>query len=154
MTSKHDIDVACGAILENLEKAGSQANIVIGFDTEWDFNVSPDLLLQRPTSLVQMATQKAVYLMHVHELGNLPPSLLAVLTNQRIVKVGRNVGGDIARLSVSWPELASITRKHGNNNGVVELGVLARQKHVVANVAASLAEMVAATHGRYLNKTT
>ncbi|KAH8109627.1 hypothetical protein DFH11DRAFT_1474484, partial [Phellopilus nigrolimitatus] len=98
---------ACSWILEKLEDESSR--ILVGFDSEWDF--VPDDLNQSgqketthycPTALVQICYQKSIYLLRICRISELPKSLEAVICSSQIVKIGRNVGQDLARLSREW----------------------------------------------------
>lgn len=80
--------------------------------------------------------------------GNrMPPALLALLQNPNIVKTGRNIRADIARLfrDFNLPE----TTPHA---GVIELGKLCKERNIVKDACKGLADLVAITLRRRLPK--
>jgi len=74
-----------------------------------------------------------------------------ILNSPRVLKIGRNVGGDLAKLSRDF----SVTvppKRNKSREGVIELGALAKSQNVISNGNASLAAITAATLQKYLSK--
>ena len=121
------------------------------FDMEWDFTTGPNASGPQKTALIQIAHWESVYLLRVFKLTKLPSALVNILTSPQIVKIGRNIGADLAKLSRDFPSFQP--NKAGNKfPGVIELGKLAREKNAVPNGNASLAAITAATLSKNLSK--
>lgn len=147
------IQSACSSILELLPES-EEKKLTIGFDMEWEFSADQSAMFIRKTALIQLALPKVVYLLQVFTLKQLPIALQTILASSRIIKVGRNVGADLAKLQRDWPSLKLPPRKKGISHGIIELGKLARMKNVVAKGTASLADIAAATLLGQLSKET
>ena len=85
-------------------------------------------------------------------LKALPKSLKTILTSPQIVKIGRNVGADFAKLARDFPDFKLPEKSRKGIVGVVELGAFAKAKNVVRYGNASLATITAATLGLNLSK--
>lgn len=105
----------------------------IGFDMEWNFGLGDE-----PTAVVQLATADRVLILHVASMRMLPPSLVEVLLDPSIRKVGVAVQQDMAKLrrdfgvaAVGALELSRVAMKldedqwHGRR-GLISLQALTR----------------------------
>jgi hypothetical protein len=92
-----EIQTACTFIIEQLPKEEIGGSLLIGCDSEWDFETGASAIGPRKTALIQISLPKVVYVMHVYELKKLPSSFEAILNAPHITKVGRNIGGDLAK---------------------------------------------------------
>eukprot|EP00158_Paraphelidium_tribonemae_P005263 Partr_v1_DN27252_c1_g3_i5_m38927 putative NA len=112
---------------------------IIGLDCEWcAFENRPPSKL----SLVQVATQTAIYLFRICKMDGFPPGLKTVLENPQIVKVGRQLSSDKFKLSEFGVEL----------RGTVDVVDLAKQHNFVKSRKVSLADIVESVFGRSLPK--
>ena len=152
-STEAEIQSACLSILENLSD-GDGSMIHIGFDMEWEFSVGHGASGSQKTSLIQVALQNAVYLLRVHLLKKLPNSLKTILNSMQVIKIGRNVGGDLGKLSRDFPDFVIPVQKKAWKKGIVELGKLASAKNAVSHGNASLAVITAATLHQNLSKET
>ena len=96
-TTETEIQTACTFIIEQLPKEDIGGSLLIGCDSEWDFETGASAIGPRKTALIQISLPKVVYVMHVYELKKLPSSFEAILNAPCITKVGRNIGGDLAK---------------------------------------------------------
>jgi hypothetical protein len=74
------------------------------------------------------------------------------LKSQQIIKVGRNVGADLAKLARDFPDFKVPVKHRKKFVGVVELGAFAKAKNAVSSGTASLATIAAAALGVNLSK--
>ena len=150
-TTEAEITVACNTIMESLPEESTGQVLKIGYDQEWGFQTGQTGTGPQRTALIQLALPSMVYVIRTFLLKKLPASLQIILTSSRILKVGRNVGGDFAKLerdfSVSLPK-----KTKGCRPGVIELGALAKAKNAVSNGNASLSAIAAATIQQNLAK--
>ena len=91
------IQTACTSILEQLPGEETGEFLIIGLDSEWDFETGPSATGPHKTALIQISLPKVVYIMHVYGLKKLPASLEVILNTEHIIKVGRNINGDLAK---------------------------------------------------------
>src|ERR1700683_4776665 len=92
-------------------------------------------------------------LLRVHRLQKLPTSLVVILNSPRVLKIGRNVSGDLAKLASDF----SVTvppKRNKSREGVIELGALAKSRNVISNGNASLTAITAAMLHKNLSKDT
>lgn len=150
--SEQEIQTACGSILEQLSDSDHNAEVHLGFDMEWEFSTGPSAAGPRKTALVQIALWNTVYLFQVYTLKRLPGMLCTLLASEKFVKIGRNVRGDLTKLSKDFPEFAFTKQKEKHPKGIIELGHLAKAKNAVAKANASLAAITAATLHKNLSK--
>ena len=145
-----EIESACLSILEQLDH-DSGSKLCVGFDMEWEFSIEANSGGPQKTALVQIALPHHIYLLQVYTLKILPSSFKTVLSSTQILKIGHNIGSDLAKLSCDFSEFVydAQTRK-----GVIELGKLALQKNAVSSGKASLAQITAATMQQSLSKET
>jgi hypothetical protein len=73
-------------------------NAVVGFDCEWKFPAPGDVV-----DTIQLAYGEKIFVLHVDRAWpELPPNLVSLLENSNILKVGRNVEGDLKRVSKAF----------------------------------------------------
>jgi 3'-5' exonuclease len=143
-----EIDSVCLDILGLLNDGNSKLHV--GFDMEWEFNIESGSFGSQKTALVQIALPKVVYLLRVFTLKKLPSSLQTILKSLQILKIGHNVGGDLAKLACDFQDFDYHPGTH--KKGIIELGHLASEKNAVSSGKASLAEITAATLQQSLSK--
>ncbi|KAF5328558.1 hypothetical protein D9758_018001 [Tetrapyrgos nigripes] len=116
----------------------------VGFDTEWNVNVSESGHVQGhgPTSIIQIALKDDMYVLKLGE--KLPQQLVLFLQDQRILKVRRMVSGDLQHLETISGQ--------GPFHGAVELGSFAKQHFLIQDARISLADLTAALLGKCLPK--
>ncbi|KAJ1425803.1 ribonuclease H-like domain-containing protein [Ochromonadaceae sp. CCMP2298] len=76
---------------------------VWGFDIEWKVTYTKGEKM-RPAALLQLSSASLVLLLHLHVCG-LTPSLVQLLANPLIRKVGVNVVGDCRKLERDFPHI-------------------------------------------------
>ncbi|KAJ7174303.1 hypothetical protein C8R46DRAFT_88386 [Mycena filopes] len=145
-----EIISACNLILE---KVTSDSQLFhVGFDMEWEYSGSEFSRVSKKTSLIQIALDGVVLLLRTHLLTKLPSPLLTVLHSEQIIKVGRNIGGDLAKLARDFPDYQLPSKVNGKLPGVVELGAFAKSKNAVPKGTASLSAITAAVLNVHLSK--
>src|ERR1700723_2969980 len=95
------------------------------------------------TALVQIPLPTTVYLLQVYHLQHLPSSLKTLPHSSQIIKIGHNIGADLAKLARDFPDFTLPGKKRQTYAGVVELGKLAAEKNAVSSGNASLAAITA-----------
>ena len=149
--SSIEIQTACDTILVNLADMNPDQNLVLACDIEWEFSTGHTGTGPQKTALITIARPSIVYLMRVFHLTKLPTSLITILNSTRIQKLWKNAGGDLEKLardfSVQVPQKVQKAQQ-----GVIEIGPLAKSKNVVTHANASLAAITAATLGQNLSK--
>lgn len=151
-----EISSACHEILEVIKDFAEEVMMPVGFDMEWDFSPFSSRngggltsnAITKKTALIQIALPTVVYVLHVYKLKALPLELVSVLLSPRIIKIGRNVGGDFAKLHRDFQQFNESSAK----KSIIELGKLARIKGVVSTATASLAAITAAVFKQSLCK--
>src|SRR5882762_8366201 len=146
-----EIQTACNSILALLNTLALEAHLLLGYDQEWEFQVNKTSGGPQKTVLVSLALPNIVYLLRVHNLQKLPASLEVILNSSRILKIGRNVGGDFAKLARDFT-IAVPQKRNNSREGVVELGAMAKSRNVVSSGNASLAAITAVTLNKNLSK--
>ncbi|THU80100.1 hypothetical protein K435DRAFT_874751 [Dendrothele bispora CBS 962.96] len=147
-----EIENASHGILELLDLESSNSVVHLGFDMEWEYSTGIGGTGSKKTALIQLALPKSVYLLRVYLLDKLPTPLLTILRSDRFIKVGRNIGGDFAKLRRDFSDFL-LPEKSGNHyNGTIELGSYAKCKQVVSEANSSLSTLVAATLRTKLSK--
>ncbi|CEP11895.1 hypothetical protein [Parasitella parasitica] len=105
--------------------AGKKA--VVGFDMEWNDERGNFV------DLIQLAYDKTIYVLHIdRSWDHLPNYLTGLLRNRSFKKVGRNIGGDFARLKRMF---------HFESTEKIELGSFCSRRKIVANGTASLSTL-------------
>ncbi|KAJ7478853.1 hypothetical protein B0H11DRAFT_1916536 [Mycena galericulata] len=82
--------------------------------------------------------------MRTHLLKTLPSSLVTILQSSQIIKIGRNIGGDLAKLAREFPEYKLPPKVNKKLPGVIELGAFAKSKNAISEGTASLSAITAA----------
>jgi hypothetical protein len=139
-----------------IEAVNSDREIVVGLDAEWNYTTrhGPGKL-----AVLQIAFKKTVLVLQLHCLKKLPPSICQLISHPNILKVGRQVGGDIAKLCRDWWPQSKEQMKTFKNS-ILELGSYCKNKKVkvsrngasVLSGRASLADLVAAVLQKSLRK--
>jgi hypothetical protein len=107
--SEAEADELCSRIESDLS-AGALP--ILGLDIEW--RVSFEAARREPcAAVVQLATQSAVYVLHVHHMRRFPEALGRLLEAPGTLKAGCKVGNDAMKLRRDFDVCAS---------GLVELG--------------------------------
>lgn len=150
-STEAEIESACLSIVELVNTTNIDSKLCIGFDMEWEFSLEPGSSGAQKTALVQLALPHTIYLLRVYLLKKLPGALQTILLSTQVLKIGRNVGGDFAKLSRDFSNFSYIPQ---SKKGIVELGKLASEKNAVASGNASLAQITAATLQQSLSKET
>ena len=101
---------------------------------------------------MQIALPKSVYLLRTFLLTKLPEALKVILANPRVIKIGRNIGSDLAKLARDFPDFHLPSKINGMFEGTIELGLLAKVKNIVPKATASLAHITAAALHSHLSK--
>jgi hypothetical protein len=96
-----EITSACDLILENV--VDDSVLYHVGFDMEWEFPAAEFSRRTKRTALIQIALPTTVFLLRVHLLQKLPSPLLRIISSLQIVKIGRNIGGDLAKIAREFP---------------------------------------------------
>jgi hypothetical protein len=83
---------------------------VCGFDLEW--RVMFKAGKQRPVALMQLFFGMEVFLFHLYAFKDrgLPPELISLLADPRLIKTGLNINNDIAKMERDFPLLAGVVR--------------------------------------------
>jgi hypothetical protein len=150
LSSPHEIQSACLNILQQVSDDDSILHV--GFDMEWEFRTGFGGTGPQKTALIQIALPTTVYLLQVYHLQSLPSSLKTLLHSCQVIKIGRNVGADLAKLVRDFPDFILPLKKGKTYTGIIELGKLAAEKNAVSSGNSSLAAITAATLGQYLSK--
>jgi hypothetical protein len=102
VNSPTEINMVCDQILGDITigENGSPQSVYVGFDCEWPVDRSGT---RKPVPLIQIAHKDTVFLLQLKD-KYLPESLVALLKSDNIVKLGRNVKGDLARLKNDYPD--------------------------------------------------
>ncbi|KAJ7835696.1 ribonuclease H-like domain-containing protein, partial [Mycena leptocephala] len=145
-----EITSACDLILESITNDSVLCHV--GFDMEWEFSEARFSRKTKRTALIQIARHTTVFLLRVHLLQTLPSSLLTIICSPQIVEIGRNIGGDLAKLSRDFPQYKCPEKVNGKLPGVIELGAFAKSKNAVPKGTASLSAITAAILHANLSK--
>ncbi|KAG6821234.1 hypothetical protein H0H93_002344 [Arthromyces matolae] len=143
LSSTSEINNAMHGILDDISPAG---HIVVGFDSEWNLDLSPSghITGHRPPSIVQIAYKDQISEMLASQ--RLPHELLSLLKDSRVVKVGRLVNGDLHQLAIATGHPPA------DFKGGLDLATFAKQKLLVVNGHSSLADLTAVILGQCLSK--
>ncbi len=144
-----EIRSACNEILAHMPDEPGIMHV--GFDTEWDFSTGLSGG-SSSTALVQIALPKTVYLLRTCFLTTLPRALWVIISSNRVIKIGRNIGPDLKKLARDFPGSVLPAYKHKRLEGTIELGAFAKSRNVVANATASLSAITAAALHLHLSK--
>ncbi|KAJ7073752.1 hypothetical protein C8F01DRAFT_1271548 [Mycena amicta] len=142
------IEEACATILSSIRDLPLTEKVFVGFALEWDWRASQHGHF--PASLMQIATGDSLHLLQIYHLSKpstVPKSLKAILFSDQIIKVGHHVQGNLDLLSHLW-DLEPPTKASTGQLGWLELGILARSQHLIANPSLSLPRIAEEVLGR------
>ncbi|KAG6825492.1 hypothetical protein H0H92_003568 [Tricholoma furcatifolium] len=144
------INDAMRTILEALPDDDSDEPLVIGLDTEWNLEVSQHGYVtgRGQTAILQIAHGSNIFILQIGPMlaGNqLPLQLKQVLTNPRIIKVGRCVSGDLKYLEKACQSDIPFI-------GGLDIARLAKDHFYVTTARISLEDLCAAILKRRLSK--
>ncbi|TFJ87295.1 hypothetical protein NSK_001627 [Nannochloropsis salina CCMP1776] len=116
----------------------AQRGGIVGMDAEWQ----PEVLRfeRNPVALLQLAWEEDIFLVRLqHMRGKVPASLHRLLADERIIKVGCNIGGDAKRLLKDY---ALDTRGHVDLREVTQgLGLVQCKRRSMAWLAKEFLRM-------------
>jgi hypothetical protein len=147
------------AMLPIFESVNNEQSLVVGLDAEWKYSTgrAPGKL-----AVLQVAFKRTILVIQVHRLQRLPSCIRELILNPNILKVGRQIGGDIAKLCRDWmPQIyANKEQMKTIKKSIVELGTFCKRNNVkvfrdgsfVLSGRASLADLVAAVLQKSLPK--
>ncbi|KAG6808594.1 hypothetical protein H0H92_003610 [Tricholoma furcatifolium] len=144
------INDAMRTILDLLPDDDSETQVVIGLDSEWNVETSERGYVtgRGQTAILQIAVEKKVYILQIGQMlagSELPLVLKQVLTNPRIIKVGRCVASDLKYLE-------QVCRSDIPFVGGIDIASLAKKKLVVSSARVSLSDLCAIVLNRCLKK--
>lgn len=138
------IEEALARITQDLNLEDETSKLVVGFDAEWNVGHARGGDAQ-PTAIIQVAYRTWVNIFQIrHFNGKFPATLTSFLANPQILKVGRNVMGDLNRLA---RESAA-----GPFPGGIELARLAKDLRAIKDARIGLTELCAQILGLKLEK--
>ncbi|KAJ7664273.1 hypothetical protein B0H17DRAFT_952109, partial [Mycena rosella] len=143
-SSAENIGDDIAKIFSDLNTNDETAKLVVGFDAEWNVDLTARGA-PHPTAIIQVAYNKSVYIFQIgHFKGQLPAPLLAFLATGQIIKAGRNVKQDLARLAKEAGVEAF--------SGGVDLARLAKDLGVISDARMGLPDLCARVLGEKLEK--
>ncbi|KAK4698809.1 hypothetical protein P7C70_g7460, partial [Phenoliferia sp. Uapishka_3] len=130
---------------------------VVGFDAEWAVTLvygAQGVIVSSKrgdrVALVQLAWRKNTYLFQLAKIHRttkkLPPALLKLITNRKILKAGVNVQGDLTLV------LKDFGRPSSEAAGATELAQMALERGLLQKSASSLEDLTAIVLERHLEK--
>ncbi|KAK1227239.1 hypothetical protein PQX77_009768, partial [Marasmius sp. AFHP31] len=137
-------------LLPDEEGDSKDGSLVVGFDTEYNVETSSRGFItgRGHTALIQIACGKQIWVMQVAQMlvgGSLPSALKNVLSNPRILKVGRCVAADLKYLEESCSSQGKFT-------GAIDIGRLAKERLVVKTANTGLSDICVALFGKRVDK--
>ncbi|KAK7453314.1 hypothetical protein VKT23_011990 [Stygiomarasmius scandens] len=150
LDSELGINEAMRSILQLLPENDEEGYTVIGFDMEWNVEMSGlgYVTGRGQTALIQICCGKKVYLLQVGKMlagGSMPLIFRQVLENPRILKVGRNV-------AVDFKYLQQTCGVHMQFSGAIDLSKLAKERLVTKTAKSGLGDLCATVLQKRLNK--
>ncbi|KAG2216459.1 hypothetical protein INT45_014178 [Circinella minor] len=103
---------------------------VVGFDCEWPYDKYTGT--QGKLALIQIATSRNIWILKLGTLSELSEPLQRFLQDRDIKKVGRAVGGDLAKIHRDFGVLCQ---------GDLELGRFCKERDAIHNARMSLADI-------------
>ena len=88
VTTDAELDQICPVIINSSESQ----SIILGIDAEWNWSENSG---RGKVALLQISYENCIYLIRLSKIKSLNDQLLQILVSPRIIKTGRNVGGDI-----------------------------------------------------------
>jgi len=145
-SSASGIESVLAKITVDLDMENDKAHIVVGFDAEWNVDLTYGGAPQ-PTAIIQIAYKKRIDIFQISQFkGKLPIALQNFLANPQILKAGRNVTQDLKRLQKECKYPVSFI-------GAVELATMAKQKGFISDARIGLADLCAKVLHAKLDKT-
>ncbi|KAG2217078.1 hypothetical protein INT45_013105 [Circinella minor] len=117
-------------IKRTFERLLEDKPFVVGFDCEWPYDKYTGT--QGKLALIQIATSHNIWILKLTPLSELPDSLQRFLQDGDIKKVGRAVGGDLAKIHRDFNVLCQ---------GDLELGRFCKERDVIHDARMSLADI-------------
>lgn len=127
-------------VKSQLETAGVAT---VGLDCEWDIDYSASVDSCR-VDVIQIAFGKKVYVLHIDRCwSSLPTSLVSLLENEFLKKVGRQVFGELSRISRGMQV---------DCRSKLELGSFCSSRKVIPNGSSSLSSITLRVLGKNIKK--
>ncbi|KAF9076554.1 hypothetical protein BDP27DRAFT_1357979 [Rhodocollybia butyracea] len=125
-----------------LDDIPSSGYLVVGFDSEWNVDVAPSGRLsgRGPPAVIQIAQEEHIYILQVGEMlsrKTLPNELVNFLCEPQVIKVGRQVSGDLRQLAVA------AGKNPGSFHGALDLASFAKDRFLIAKSTISLKDLTA-----------
>ncbi|KAE9385982.1 hypothetical protein BT96DRAFT_949454 [Gymnopus androsaceus JB14] len=144
------IDTAMCTILSFLPDDDSMETIIVGFDAEWNVEISERGYItgRGQTAIIQIAHQQNVYILQIGEMlarGSLPPVLKELLQNPQIIKVGCHVSADLKYIEQSLHSACHFS-------GSLDLAQYAKDRQAIKSARCGLSDLVATVLGKQLQK--
>jgi len=139
---------ALACIQEKLAAMSQDEKIIIGFDMEWNVDLTPGQYRKETTAVVAIAFENDIFVLQVATFTKnrkIPTPLMSILNEPRIIKAGRGVQADLKKLQKD----AGIKNEFP---GGVDLASFAKKCHVAPNARVSLAELSALVLNHRLEK--
>ncbi|KAK4702821.1 hypothetical protein P7C70_g3399, partial [Phenoliferia sp. Uapishka_3] len=149
-SSYNGIDAACWKLLSELQ-GSSELELAVGFDTEHPTAMSGEEGGGRgKTAVVTLSTLTEGFVLQVAALEELPPNLIKLMKDPKILKLGRNVAIDFTWLCQDFP--TSLPPK--SPSGRLELLDFLRDRDICPfdKGNATLQELAAFAVGKHLPK--
>ncbi|KAG6856426.1 hypothetical protein H0H87_004552 [Tephrocybe sp. NHM501043] len=148
LNSATEINNVIRGILDDVPVSG---HIVVGFDSEWNIDTSAmgNVVARGPPAVIQIAYMEKIYVLQIGEMlsrKQLPHELLNFLQNNRVIKAGRLVNGDLRQLAMAAGQDSSAFQ------GGLDLATFAKQRLLITNAQISLADLAAKILGLCLPK--
>lgn len=122
----------------------SRGAAVIGMDAEWSLDGLPFGRQPSKLQVLQLSSSKETLVLHLSRMRGVPHQLKSLLADAAVYKVGKNVGGDVAKLKRDYGVL---TQRY------LELGALASRRQLVPSGSISLVGLTRAVLQKDLDKT-
>ncbi|TFY77343.1 hypothetical protein EWM64_g6670 [Hericium alpestre] len=152
LSSEYQIRNQITCIMDDLAKLDDAEELKVGFDMEW----SVDRIngIQGRIAILQISYGKDIFILQLRSFLrdgflHLPPVLLTFLQSSRIRKVGVHVKADLTWL---FKDCQQDTKSGSPFGGALELGQLAKAKNAADRANIGLADLVARTLHRCLDK--
>ncbi|KAG2192557.1 hypothetical protein INT47_012781 [Mucor saturninus] len=121
-----------------------EGTIAVGFDCEWSFDEETSRV-SNGVDTIQIAYGNEIFVLHLNqEWSNLPQSLKLFLSNKNILKVGKNVSGDLNRIERTFSGVKC--------QAPIELGKFCKNRGLIEHGKFSLSDISAKVLGYQLNK--
>src|SRR5207244_2363296 len=135
-SSASGIESVLAKITDDLDMKDDKAYISIGFDAEWNVDLTSGGAPQ-PTAIIQIAYKKWINIFQISQFKRkLPIALQNFLANSQILKAGQNVTQDLKCLERECKSPVSFI-------GAVELATMAKQKGFISDAHIGLADLCA-----------